>query len=75
MPSLLENVSITLGKNMMFCEEVGWNWHKSWNLPTITIRYKVKNELFLKKIFVKNRKMLTYFKKKKFWYEILKKND
>ena len=25
----------------MYNSEVGWNWHKSWNLPNITVNAKI----------------------------------
>jgi hypothetical protein len=28
-------------KSLQFSEELGWNWHKSWNLPNISIRVEV----------------------------------
>lgn len=39
---MVENLDITMNKNLMFCEEVGWNWHKSWNIPTISLAFEVK---------------------------------
>lgn len=27
----------------MHNDELGWNWHKSWNLPNITIDIKIKD--------------------------------
>lgn len=30
-------------KSLQFSEELGWNWHKSWNLPNISIRVEVRH--------------------------------
>ena len=43
-------------KSLNFSEDLGWNWHKSWNLPNIRIRIDVifnfnKNNILIIKIF------------------------
>lgn len=32
-------------KSLQFSEELGWNWHKSWNLPNISIRVEVSHPI------------------------------
>ena len=29
-------------KSLSYAPDLGWNWHKSWNLPNISIRLEVK---------------------------------
>lgn len=29
-------------KKLNFSKEIGWNWHKSWNLPNISIKLEVE---------------------------------
>ena len=31
-------VFIDTEKSLQYSSELGWNWHKSWNLPNISIR-------------------------------------
>ena len=43
-------------KSLNFSEDLGWNWHKSWNIPNISIRIDVifnfnKNNILIIKIF------------------------
>jgi len=35
------DISLNLDRNFMHSEELGWNWHKSWNLPNITCSIKI----------------------------------
>ena len=28
-------------KSLQYSDELGWNWHKSWNLPNISVRLEV----------------------------------
>ncbi|CAD8197297.1 unnamed protein product [Paramecium octaurelia] len=30
-------------KQLKYSEELGWNWHKSWNLPNIVVRLEIKD--------------------------------
>ncbi len=34
-------------KSLSYAPDLGWNWHKSWNLPNISIRLEVKNHVTL----------------------------
>lgn len=34
-------------KNFIFNKEIGFNWHKSWNLPVIKVNLEVKFRLKL----------------------------
>lgn len=34
-------------KSLSYATDLGWNWHKSWNLPNISIRLEVKQEIYL----------------------------
>jgi len=38
-------------KPLQYSEELGWNWHKSWNIPAVSIRFDV---LFVRKIIFEN---------------------
>jgi hypothetical protein len=29
-------------KSFQYSEELGWNWHKSWKLPAVTVQLDVK---------------------------------
>ena len=40
-------VEITLEKNLIFDMNLGWNWHKSWILPAITVKINNLSELGL----------------------------
>ena len=42
-------------KSLQYSDELGWNWHKSWNLPNISVRL----EVFLSK--KKKKNILFYF--------------
>lgn len=33
-------------KSLSYAPDLGWNWHKSWNLPNISIRLEVKIEIY-----------------------------
>ena len=35
------DISIQLEKPFMYAPEVGWNWHKSWNIPNLTVSLKL----------------------------------
>lgn len=35
------DITIDLERNFMHNDDLGWNWHKSWNLPNITINIKI----------------------------------
>jgi hypothetical protein len=35
-----DDVSISLGKPFLYNDTLGWNWHKSWNIPSIFITIK-----------------------------------
>ncbi|KAL4453684.1 hypothetical protein ABPG74_009580 [Tetrahymena malaccensis] len=30
-------------KSLQYTDELGWNWHKSWNLPNISVRLEIKD--------------------------------
>ncbi|EGR29156.1 zinc finger transcription factor sma, putative [Ichthyophthirius multifiliis] len=30
-------------KSLQYTEDLGWNWHKSWNLPNISVRLEIKD--------------------------------
>ncbi|EGR27835.1 zinc finger transcription factor sma, putative [Ichthyophthirius multifiliis] len=30
-------------KSLQYSEDLGWNWHKSWNLPNISVRLEIKD--------------------------------
>lgn len=30
-------------KSLQYSDELGWNWHKSWNLPNISVRLEIKD--------------------------------
>lgn len=34
-------------KSLSYTPDLGWNWHKSWNLPNISIRLEVEFEFIL----------------------------
>jgi hypothetical protein len=35
--STIGNIKLTLERPFMFDDKLGWNWHKSWRLPSIVI--------------------------------------
>lgn len=39
------DISLNLERTFMHNDELGWNWHKSWNLPNLTISIKVPSIL------------------------------
>jgi hypothetical protein len=43
----VSNVHIELKKELMFCEQLGWNWHKGWNLPDLSVTINNLEEPFL----------------------------
>lgn len=51
-------VEITMEKNIIFDNSLGWNWHKSWILPMITVRllnhqdYDLEENKIFAKLFV-----------------------
>jgi hypothetical protein len=32
-------------KSLQYSDELGWNWHKSWNLPNISVRLEIKDSI------------------------------
>ncbi len=41
-----------MSRNFIYTEGIGWNWHKSWNMPDIICELEViKKELLKKKRF------------------------
>jgi len=39
------DISINLERPFMHNDELGWNWHKSWNLPNLTISIKINDAI------------------------------
>jgi len=37
------DIHINLERAFMHNEELGWNWHKSWNLPNLTVSIKIND--------------------------------
>ena len=35
------NITIEMNRNFKWSEQTGWHWHKSWNIPTITVEFSV----------------------------------
>ena len=40
---LTVNCSVLMEKSFIYSEEMGWNWHKSWNIPNIQVKIEVFN--------------------------------
>lgn len=36
--------TVNMQKSLLHEEKVGWHWHKSWNIPNITISLDVRLE-------------------------------
>jgi len=40
-PNPIINLSVESEKSFQFSDELGWNWHKSWKLPTVSVQLEV----------------------------------
>lgn len=49
--------NITFEKPLMYDQNMGWNWHKSWNIPDITVELLV-DYLILRPTIIKPSKLL-----------------
>lgn len=43
-PDPLVKLFIDTEKSLQFSPEVGWNWHKSWNIPNISVRLDITSK-------------------------------
>jgi hypothetical protein len=43
-PNPIVRVLIDMEKSLQHNDEVGWHWHKSWNIPNILIRIDIRDE-------------------------------
>lgn len=42
-PDPLVKLYIDTEKSLQYTDDLGWNWHKSWNLPNISVRLEIKD--------------------------------
>ena len=65
------DITIDLERNFMHNDDLGWNWHKSWNLPNIAINIKITdpatNEYILPPADLKVRNEIWVFKGGSMW--------
>lgn len=40
-------MTIWMDKPFIYHKDIGWNWHKSWILPTICIKLEVKSKILI----------------------------
>jgi len=40
-PNPIINLSVDSEKSFQFSDELGWNWHKSWKLPTVSVQLEL----------------------------------
>lgn len=38
------NLNIWMDRNFIYDEELGWNWHKSWILPSICVKLEITDK-------------------------------
>lgn len=43
-PDPLVKLFIDTEKSLQFSSEIGWNWHKSWNIPNISVRLDITSK-------------------------------
>lgn len=41
----LVNMRIEMSRNFIYTENIGWNWHKSWNMPDMVCELDVMNNV------------------------------
>lgn len=64
-------LSIDTEKSFQYSDDLGWNWHKSWNIPTISLAFDVTYPV-LAQIYCSNRS-LTQILKKNFYARLILK--
>lgn len=37
------NLKIQMNKMFLYHDQLGWNWHKSWNIPSMKVEIELKN--------------------------------
>lgn len=61
-------IAIETEKNFKYSQDLGWNWHKSWNIPNIRVRVEVNCWVKFMGMTPKNVRSMTLRPRKNFQF-------